>query len=58
MGVSISQACDATGEDHERAVLKTLLDELGLDGVLIQADALYIQRPFFNSFRSRGPSSS
>ena len=28
LGVAISQACYATGENHERAVLKTLLGEL------------------------------
>jgi hypothetical protein len=39
MGVAISQACYATGENHERAVLKTLLGELDLQGLLIQADA-------------------
>ena len=52
-----SQACYATGENHERAVLKQLLGELDLDGVLIQADALHTQKPFFNSSRSRGPTS-
>jgi predicted transposase YbfD/YdcC len=55
--VAISQACYATGENHERAVLKQLLGELDLDGVLIQADALHTQKPFFNSSRSRGPTS-
>ena len=58
LGVAISQACYATGENHERAVLKALLGELDLEGVLIQADALHTQRPFFNSSRSRGPTSS
>jgi len=57
LGVAISQACYATGENHERAVLKKLLGELDLEGVLIQADALHTQRPFFNSSRSRGPTS-
>jgi hypothetical protein len=52
-----SQACYATGENHERAVLRQLLGELELEGVLIQADALHTQRPFFNSSRSRGPTS-
>jgi predicted transposase YbfD/YdcC len=55
--VAISQACYATGENHERAVLKQLLGDLDLDGVLIQADALHTQKPFFNSSRSRGPTS-
>ena len=58
LGVAISQACYATGENHERAVLKTLLGELDLEDVLIQADALHTQRPFFNSSRSREPTSS
>jgi len=57
LGVAISQACYATGENHERAVLRQLLGELDLDGVLIQADALHTQKPFFNSSRSRGPTS-
>ena len=58
LGVAISQTCFATGENHERAVLKQLLGELDLEGVLIQADALHTQKPFFNSSRSRGPTSS
>lgn len=58
LGVAISQACYATGENHERAVLRQLLGELELEGVLIQADALHTQRSFFNSSRSRGPTSS
>jgi hypothetical protein len=57
LGVAIAQACYATGENHERAVLRQLLGELELEGVLIQADALHTQRPFFNSSRSRGPTS-
>ncbi|QPN70345.1 transposase family protein [Synechococcus sp. CBW1108] len=57
LGVAISQACCATGENHERAVLRQLLGELDLEGVLIQADALHTQRPFFGSSRSRGPTS-
>ena len=57
LGLAISQACYATGENHERAVLKELLGELDLQGILIQADALHTQKPFFNSSRSRGPTS-
>jgi len=53
LGMAISQACYATGENHERAVLRQLLGELNLEGVLIQADALHTQRPFFGSSRSR-----
>ena len=58
LGVAISQACYATGENHERAVLKTHLGVLNREGVLIQADALHTQQPFFNSSRSRGPTFS
>jgi hypothetical protein len=58
LGVAISQACYATGENHERAVLRQLLCELDLECVLIQADALHTQRLFFGSSRSRGPTSS
>ena len=65
LGVAISQACYATGDNHERAVLRQLLGELDLEGVLIQAVgaafsegvALHTQRPFFGSSRSRGASS-
>jgi hypothetical protein len=58
LGVAISQACYATGANHERAVLRQLLAEQDLDSVLIQADALYTHRPFFGSSRSRGPTTS
>ena len=57
LGVAISQACYATGENHEWAELKKLRGELDLDGAQIQADALNTQRPFFGSSRSRGPTS-
>ena len=57
LGLAIAQACYATGENHERAVLKQLLGELDLGGVLIQADALHTQKPFFTSSRSRDPTS-
>ncbi len=45
------------GENRERAVLRQLLGELDLEGVLIQADALHTQQPFFGNSRSRGPTS-
>jgi hypothetical protein len=57
LGAAISQACHATGVNHELAVLRQLLGELELEGVLIQADALHTQQPVFNSSRSRGPTS-
>jgi len=58
LDVAICQACYATCENHERAVLKQVLGELDLEGVLIQADALHTQKPFFGSSRSRGPTFS
>ena len=57
LGAAISQACHATGVNHELAVLRQLLGELELEGVLIQADALHTQQPVFNSSRRRGPTS-
>jgi hypothetical protein len=57
LGVAISQACYPTSENPERAVQRQLFGELDLEGVLIQADALHTQRPFFGSSRSRGPTS-
>ncbi len=57
LGVAISHACYPTAENHERAVLKKLLGELDLEGVLIQADALHTQRSFFSSSQSRAPTS-
>jgi hypothetical protein len=65
LGVAISQACYATTGNHKRAVLRQLLGELDLEGVLIQAVgaafsvgvALHTQRPVFGSSRSRGPPS-
>jgi hypothetical protein len=58
LGVAIAQACYATGENHERAVLQKLLGDLDLEGVLIQADALHTQQAFFGSSQSRGPTCS
>lgn len=57
LDVAISQACYATGENHERAVLRQLLGELAIEGLLIQADVLHTQKPLFGSSRSKGPTS-
>ena len=38
-------------------LIEQLLGELDLEGVLIQADALHTQKPFFGNSRSRGPTS-
>jgi hypothetical protein len=58
LGVTIAQARYATGQDYVRSVLKKLLGELDLDGVLIEADALHTEQLFFASSMSRGPTSS
>ena len=58
LGAAIAQATYDTRENHERAVLRELLSTMDLEGVLIQADALHTQKPFFGSSRSRGPTSS
>jgi hypothetical protein len=58
LGVALAQKTYDTGESSERAALKELLSMLDLEGVLIQADALHTQKPFFGSSRSRGPTSS
>ncbi len=58
LGLAIAQTCYATSGNHERGVLRQLLSQLDLDGVLIQADALHTHQAFFASSRSRGPTSS
>lgn len=58
VGVVICQACYVNSENHVRAVIRQLLRELDLEGVLILADALHTQIPIFDSSRSRGLPSS
>ena len=58
LGAAIAQATFDAHENHERAVTRELLSTMDLEGVLIQADALHTQKPFFGSSRSRGPTSS
>jgi hypothetical protein len=58
LGVAIVQVCYATGQDYDRFVLKKLLGELDLDGVLIEADALHTEQPFLACSMSRGSTSS
>ena len=57
LGVAITQATYDTRENHEGAVIKELLATTDLEGVLIQADALHTQKPFFGSSQTRGPTS-
>jgi hypothetical protein len=39
-------------------VFRQRLGELDLEDILMQADALYAQQPFFSSSRSREPTTS
>ena len=57
LGLAIAQGCYATNQGNEHAELKKLLGELDLGGVLIQAEALHTHKAFFDSSRSRGPTS-
>jgi hypothetical protein len=54
---AIAQATYDTRENHEHMVLRELLSSMDLEGIVIQADALHTQKPFFGSSRSRGPTS-
>ncbi len=58
LGVAIAQATYATDESSETAALQRLLRGIELTDVLVQADALHGNRPFFSSSRSRAPTSS
>ena len=57
LGLAIAQGCYETNQGNEHAELKKLLGELDLEGVLIKADALHTHKAFFDSSRSRGPTS-
>ena len=54
LGVALAQTTYDTHESSERAALKELLSTLELEGVLIQADALHTQRPFFGGVPPSG----
>lgn len=56
LGLAICEDCTSTGGNPARAVLKQLLCELDLDGLLIQVDALPTQKPLVDSFTSRSRS--
>ena len=47
LGLAISQACYATVENHERAVLKQLLGELDMQGLLNPAGCSAHSETFF-----------
>jgi hypothetical protein len=57
LGVAIAQSTYATDEGGEIAALRALLEHVELEGVLVQADALHANRPFFSTLRSAVPTS-
>ena len=52
-----AQSTYATDEGGEIAALRALLEHVELEGVLVQADALHANRPFFSTSRSAVPTS-
>ena len=54
LGVAIAQNTYAGGEI---AALRQLLDRVDLNGLLVQADALHANRPFFSTSSSVAPTS-
>jgi hypothetical protein len=57
LGVAIAQTTYATDEGSETAALRALLESVDLAGVLVQADALHGNRPFFSTLPSGRPTS-
>jgi hypothetical protein len=57
LGVVIAQNTYATGAGGENAVLRQLLDRVDLNGLLVQADPLHANRPFFSTSSSGAPTS-
>jgi hypothetical protein len=57
LGVAIAQSTYATDEGGEITALRALLEHVDLEGVLVQADALHANRPFFSISRSVEPTS-
>ena len=51
-GLPGPQSTYATDEGGEIASLRALLDHVELEGLLVQADALHANRPFFSTSRS------
>ena len=57
LGVAIAQTTYATDASGEIQALRQLLEAVELDGVLVQADALHANRPFFSTSPSAVPTS-
>jgi len=54
LGVAIAQTTYATDAGGEIQALRQQLEAVELDGVLVQADALHANRPFFLYLAQRG----
>jgi hypothetical protein len=52
LGVAIAQSAYATDAGSEIGALRELLDRVDLTGMLVQADALHANRPFFSTSSS------
>jgi hypothetical protein len=57
LGVAIAQSTYATDAGNEIEALRRLLDRIELKGLLVQADALHANRPFFSTSSSVMPTS-
>jgi len=57
LGVAIAQSTYTTDAGGEIASLRLLLDRVELEGLLVQADALHANRPFFSTLNSVVPTS-
>ena len=57
LGVAIAQNTYATDAGSEISALRELLDRVELGGLLVQADALHANRPFFSTSSSVAPTS-
>ena len=57
LGVAIAQTTYATDASSEIQALRQLLETVELDGILVQADALHANRPFFSTSPSAAPTS-
>ena len=57
LGVAIAQSTYATDAGSEIGALRELLDRVELTGMLVQADALHANRPFFSTSSSVVPTS-
>jgi hypothetical protein len=56
-GLPGAQSTYATDAGGEIAALRQLLDRVELEGLLVQADALHANRPFFSTSNSVVPTS-